>query len=294
MKDLITFCETTPAFDNNSKLKVLLFATGAKPNTYVHLRITNNLHDKHRFEHFLKKNKILYSVSKPKGFEEIDAVTPEKASWHIKGVWFGYDLYKDNGAKKNFEKAIALIKKGKHQEADVILGKHYGYPSCCVAKFIEEHDPKMIAKKYTAAEYYGKLHTLDRTFPFLTHTPCSATCAVSLTLNRMYESTLKREAPAFHKKYSETRTYRMDIVIDEENDIVPFKNPNAHDYVVITMQPLEGHYQLMSWPCKDKFTRGTVLHAKITLRYDYADIVPIDAVKAGKGFHHERHFRPHV
>lgn len=294
MNDLISFCETTAAFDNNSKLKVLLFASGAKPNTYVHLRITNNLHDKHRFEHLLRKNKILFSVSRPKGFEEITSVSHDRAVWEIAGVWFGYDLFKDAAAKKNFEKAVELVKKRKHSEADVMLGKHYGYPSCCVARFIEEHDPKMIAKKYTALDYYGRLHKLDATFPFLTHTPCTTNCAVSLTLNKMYEKTLAREAPTFYRAYSTPRTYRLNIVVDEENDIVPFKHPNARDYTVITMEKLEGHYQLISWLAREQLPRGTVLPAKITLKYDYAVIAASTIIKTGNGFHHERHFRPHV
>ena len=46
-RQLLRFIESSNAFDNNAKLKALLFVTGVKPNTYIHLRIEKNLHDKH-------------------------------------------------------------------------------------------------------------------------------------------------------------------------------------------------------------------------------------------------------
>ena len=38
-KRLLAFVEKSKAFDNNSKLKLIEFISGAKPSTYIRLRI---------------------------------------------------------------------------------------------------------------------------------------------------------------------------------------------------------------------------------------------------------------
>ncbi|TAL56018.1 MAG: hypothetical protein EPN86_02910, partial [Nanoarchaeota archaeon] len=211
---LIKFIEKSQAFDNNSKLKAILFASGAKPNTFVHLRITDNLSDKHEFERLLKLNKIAFDASKAKGFEEIKQIKKNAVIWKLTGIWYGYDLFRSKKEKKKFEKYVELIKKHKHATADTMAGKFYGYPSCCTKKFIQEHDPNVISKNYTCYRYYKRLHDSDRAFPFISHMPCSPKCRKTTALNKKYSLVLSKTAPKFYKQYSKRRSYSVPVIVD--------------------------------------------------------------------------------
>jgi len=290
-RHLLRFIETSEAFDNNSKLKAILFVTGIKPNTFIHLRIKKNIHDKHEFERLLKTNKIIFDVSRAKGYEEISAIRGNKVLWKMKGIWHGYDLFRNKREKKRFEKYVSLIKRHKHAAADKLAGSIYGYPSCCIKKFIEEHDPNVLSKKYTYYQYYKRLHDSDKAFPFISHMPCSPACKKTTALNKKYAAAIKKWAPIFYKQYSKKRSYSVPVIVDLEADIVPgWRKKDGHEYSIITQKLIEGKYYLISWLTKPKFKRGTVLDSAVTLHYDYATV----AVKKKKGelknFHHERKF----
>jgi hypothetical protein len=288
-RHLLRFIETSKAFDNTSKLKTILFVSEAKPNTYVHFRIEKNLDDKHKFEQLLKLNKIPFSVSKAKGFEEIAEIRENAAVWKLKGIWFGYDLFKNKKEQKRFEKYVSLIKKQNHVAADVLAGSLYGYPRCCVKKFIEEHDPKILPKKYTYYEYYKRLQDSDKNFPFINHTPCSPRCKYSAILNKKYSDSINECSVKFHLAYSKSKTYSVPVIVDIENDGL-WKKKNGHYYVLITKKPINGKYCEINWLSKAPFKRGTILDADITLNYDYAVVKIKRKIGHLANFHHERKF----
>ena len=289
-RHLLRLIETSKAFDNNSKLKAILLVSGAKPNTYIHLRITNNIDDKHEFERLLRLNKIPFSVSRAKGYEEISAIRGNAAIWKMKGMWYGYDLFRNKQAKKNFEKYVSLIKQQKHDTADKLAGKIYGYPECCIKKFISEHDTKALLKKYSYYQYYKRLHDSDMSFPFISHTPCSPKCKYSAALNKKYADAVRKWAPKFYKQYAKKQTYSTPVIVDIDNDLGVWKKKDGHDYVLITKKPLEGRYYEISWLTKPAFKRGTVLDAAVTLHYDYAAVTVKKKAGELKNFHHERKF----
>jgi hypothetical protein len=290
-RQLLRFIEDSPALDNNSKLKAILFITGAKPSTYIHLRIQKNLHDKHTFEEHLKKNSILFEVSKAKGYEEITAVKNNAAIWRIKGAWYGYDLFLNKYFNERFLEYIMLLKQQKHEQADKVGGQVYGYPTCCVNNFIQEHGAKGM-KKYGYYEYYERLHDSDKSFPFIAHTPCSPKCKETKKLNKKYESAVKKWAPKFYKDYSKKKTYILPVIVDVESDIprAKWKKKDGHDYVLVTQKPIDGKYYLISWLTKAAFKRGTILKAKITMQYDFAIVKALKKIGELKNFHHERKF----
>ncbi len=289
-RHLLRFIETSKAFDNSAKLKAILFVSGAKPNTYVHLRVQKNIDDKHEFERLLKLNHILFNASRAKGFEEIAKIQGNTAVWKMKGIWYGYDLFRNKQAKKNFERYVSLIRKQKHAAADKLAGKIYGYPICCIKKFIAEHDPRVLPRKYGYYQYYKRLHDSDKAFPFISHTPCHLQCKKSAAQNRKYSAAIKKYAPQFHKKYAQKKNYYIPVIVDIESGADIWKKRDGHDYVLIAKKPINGRYYEISWLSKGKFPRGTVLDARVTMQYDYA-IVKINK-KLGHlaNFHHERKF----
>lgn len=289
-RHILRFIETSKAFDSNSKLKAILFVSGAKPSTYVHLRITDNVDDKHEFERLLRLNKINFSVSRAKGFEEISAIRGNAAVWKMRGIWYGYDLFRNKQAKKSFEKYVSLIKKQKHDAADRLAGKIYGYPTCCISKFILEHNPKVLPKKYTYYQYYKQMHDSDIAFPFISHAPCSPKCKKTAAMNKKYAATVKKYALQFYKQYAKKRKYSTQIIVDIDNDLGVWKKKDGHDYVLITKKPVEGKYYEISWLAKGKFLRGTVLDADVTIEYDYANVKIKRKIGHLNNFHHERKF----
>ncbi len=289
-KRLLAFIEKSKSFDNNSKLKLIEFVSGIKPSTYVKLRIEKNLHDKHEFEDLLNENKILFEASKPKGYEEIDAIKTNAAHWKLKGTWYGYDLFKNKEYNARFLEYVTLLRQQKHDTADKLAGVIYGYPQCCIETFIREHNQKELAKRYSAYQYFKRLHDSDKKFPFISHTPCSTVCKQTKKLNLQYANSVKRIAPTFYKKYSKKRTYRIPVIVDVENDMIKWKKQDGHDYTIITQKPLEGKYCLISWLTRGKYKRGTILDATLTLQYDYAEIYVHKKKGYLKNFHHERKF----
>jgi len=109
-QQLLRFIEKSPALDNTSKLKLILFVAGAKPSTYVRLRIEKNLHDRHKFEELLKANNVIFDVSRAKGFEEIARVRGNTAVWKMRGTWYGYDLFSNKKYNARFLKYVMLLR----------------------------------------------------------------------------------------------------------------------------------------------------------------------------------------
>jgi len=289
-KALITHLQACKGLDTDAKIKLILFASGVKPVTYVQLRIGKNLHDKHRFEQVLRDCGILFKVGRAKGYEEIKKVTGNKAVWAFNGTWYGYDLFHTKEQKKEFGKYVSLIKKRRHVQSDRVGGKLYGYPKCCITSFLELHTPGKLAKKYSYYQYFKKLHDLDRAFPFLMHTPCRVKCAQSVKLNKKYREAVKKAAPRFYKQYTKKRTYKTQIIVDTESKGA-WKTHNGHEYVVVTRKPIEKKYDMISWLTKKTYERGTILDATITMQYDYATVKPGKKRGHLENFHHERHFR---
>lgn len=289
MKKLIQFIEKSKAFDISAKFKLILFIAGVKPSTYIHLRIGKNLHDKHKFEDLLKKNKIIFNVGRAKGYEEIQKIT-NSAIWQLNGIWYGYDFFQTKEDKKRFDKYIELLKKHKQTEADRLSGTLYGYPTKCVEAFIKERNKKNIAK-YSYYQYYKRLHDMDKAFPFIIHRPCSPKCTPSKKLNEFYKRAVKKHAPKFYKEYTKKRTYHCPIIVDIENDIKGiWKKKTGRDYTVVTKNKIENKYWLLSWLSKKAYERGTILDATITMQYDYAVIKTKKVIGKIENFHHKRHF----
>ncbi len=291
MQDLLRFAETAECFDANSRLKLILFITGVKPSTFIHIRIYRNFHDRHEFESLLKKHKIFFDVSRAKGFEEITGIRGNAVIWELRGTWYGYDLFRNEKERTKFNRYISLVKQQKHSQADKLAGIIYGYPPCCINSFIAEHDSRKLGR-YTYYQYYKRLHDSDIAFPFISHTPCSPKCRSSAMLNRIYEGRVKKWAPEFYKAYVRKRTYRVPLIIDTEHDVAgaKWKKKDGHDYLLVTQKPIEKKYYLISWLSKKAHPRGTVLDCKVALQYDYAIINVKKVVGRIKGLHHERKF----
>lgn len=286
MKELLQFVQKAECFDNNDRLKLILFLSGVKPSTFIHLRAASkNLHDKHEFEDMLRKNKIIFVVSRAKGFEEIATVKGNAVAWRMKGTWYGYDLFRNKEFKTKFERYISLVKQQKHDQADRMAGIIYGYPSCCIEAFIKQH--KTAVPSYYS--YYKRLQDSDRAFPFIAHTPCSPKCKSTAALNKIYENRIKKLAPLFYKKFAQKRTYKTKLIVDTENEIKARKK-DGHYYVVVTQKPIEGYYYLFNVLSRQKYPRGTILDAIVALQYDYAAIKIKKPIAKIQGFHHERKF----
>jgi hypothetical protein len=274
---LIDFAVISKGLDYPDKIKLVLFAAGKKPNTYLTLKINkDDLGEKYEFEKRLRKEKVIFSASRQKGYEEIKKIEGNEIKWKIAGIWIGYDLFKDKKSKKDFQRYKSLLRKQQKSRADRLAGKIYGYPKCCTEKYIKE-TPQFIKKRYSYYQYYKRFHDADKKFPFIFHTPCTANCRSAAALNKRYETAIKKYAPEIYKKYKAKKTFERDIIIDTESDILIkgktiWPEKNGHDYSVITRKPIEGKYYLISYLSKKNYDRGTVLSAVITKQYDYASI----------------------
>ena len=288
-KHLIRVIEKSQAFDAVSKRNLLLFVSGAKPNTYVRLRIEKNMHDKHEFERLLKLNKIVFSCGKVKGFEEIVRFKKNAAVWKFVGTWYGYDLFRTKEDKKKFEKYVSLIKQGKHTEGDLIAGALYGYPECCVQEHIKWKNLNYLKKHYTYYEYFKRLHDIDKKLPYVSFTPGSLHCPKVIKLNKNYAKALKEISPSFYKQYNKKRTYQAKIVVDLESD-GEWQENDGHEYSVITLSKIEGVYLLISHLSKKYYERGAVLDSTITLQHHHATVTVKKQIGKIENLHHERKF----
>lgn len=288
-KDLIKFVETAKGFDNKAKLKLILFSAGAKPATFVSLKINpKNLDEKYHFEKHLQNAGIVYEVSRARSYEEIDKISENKILWKIKGTWYGYDIFKNESQKNIFKRYVSLTGKS-HSKADALGGKVYGYPKCCTKMYSNNHSPEYVAKYYSCFDFYKRLNEADRTFPFLVHTACSKKCYSSRKLNIKYQKLLKTISPKFYSDFSKRKIFAADLLVDSESDI--FKDSvfetrpvwlekDGHEYTLLCLKKIEGKHYFFTHLTRKWYVKGAVLEAKISMQYDYADI----EIKKVKGY----------
>jgi len=276
---LVKFVETAKGLEPIQKLKLILFATGAKKNTYIKLKINpSNLDEKQHFEQHLKHNNIIYETNEAKSYEEITAVKENKILWEMQGVWFGYDLFSTKAEQQKFHIYKKYIKQQKHLQADVIAGALYDYPQCCIAEYTKEHNTNYLRKKYNYTTFYQRMQENEKKFPFIAHYPCSLNCKKTKKLNAFYSNTIKKYSPKFWKEYARKKTLTTDIIIDTESDIFDdnahplWPQRNSHDYTVITKKPVNRHYYLLSTLTNTQLIKGTVASATITLQHNHADV----------------------
>lgn len=302
-KQLIDFAQTAKGLDDHGKLKLILFAAGVKPATFIALKINpKNLDEKAHLETHLKKCRIPFLTGMPRAYEEIVAIQGSAVRWKIIGSWYGYDLFDGNKSFSQFQEYISLVKKQKHAQADIVSGKLYDYPTCCVKHYIKEHDLKFLRKNYTNYSYYQRLYDLERTFPLAMHTPCSSKCAATKRISAKYSAALKKHAPKFWKSFSSVKKFSSDVIVDAESELLQdivynplstepvFPVKDGHEYGLITLKHLDSHYYILSSLSRKCMERGTILPAKITARYNYADVVLGKPKKFIKDLHHERKF----
>lgn len=295
-KELAYFAENAKGLEADGRLKLVLFSAGLKPATFVALKIdSKNMDEKGRIEHHLP----LANISKPKGFEEITKIKGNKVYWEFKGIWFGYDIFKDKKTKKLFEKYIALVKKQKHKQADLIAGKIYGYPACCIKQFIKEHDKNYVRKRYTHYTYYKKLRDCEKKFPFIQHTACSTKCKASAKLNAKYTKAVKKLAPKFYKNFTAKKIHQTGLIVDTESRLrlKPIEKPvwqdyelDGHEYSMVSLKPFEGHHYLYGYLTKEKLNRGALFSGKSIRQHNFAEIKLGKQKKSFKTVIHYRKF----
>lgn len=292
-RHLIDFIENSSGFDSEARLNALLVATKVKPAAFIRLRISQNLEDKAHFEKHLRESGILFSVSRPKGFEEIVSVRGSTVRWAFRGIWYGYDLFDSQRTKELFLKYKGLIREQKRAEAARVGGKVYKYPACCVKQFIRELDVKSIAKQFSYGEYFGRLHDSDWKFPFVFHTACSASCTESGKLNDRYRVAIKKHARDFFTQYTAKTVVRVPLIINVENDILDngrsiWPRRSMHDYMAIVSKRVHNRFYLVSFLTKQGYAEGDVVDAQVTFQYRFAKVRPLKVVKHLRNLHHER------
>lgn len=294
---LIKFAEQAQGLEPLQRLKLILFATGAKPNAHVVLKISaKNLEEKQHFEQHLKHNNIIYEVSRAKSYEEIKDIRGNTVRWEIKGTWHGYDLFKTKTTQQGFHNYKKLLKEQKHHAADKIAGQLYGYPTCCTKEYTKEHNTDYVKKKYTYASFYQRMYDNDKKFPFVFHYPCSTKCKATKKLNNYYATIIKKNAPAFYKDYTKKHAVIAELVVDAESDIYDdnaqplWEEKDAHDYSLIALKPINGHHYLFGHLTKALLLHGAVVTANIIMTQRWTNI-RINSLKDFiKDVHHERKF----
>lgn len=277
-KRLADFAVKAQGLEVRDKLKLILFATGQKPSTYVALKtIPKNLGEKHHLEKHLKN----FIVSRPKGFEQITRVQKNKVFWDFKGIWHGYDIFANKKLRQQFLRYKKLLSQQKHAAADKLGGKIYGYPSCCVKQYIKEHDKHYLREHYTHYEYYKKLYDSERAFPFVLHIPCSPECKKTKQMNQKYERAVRKITPEFYRDYWTGKVHRTKFLVDGESELKlkPAAKPvwsakerDGHEYSLISLTPYKGNYYLYSYLTKTRLPRGTVFQGRAVRKHFYADI----------------------
>ncbi len=302
-QELIHFAQSAQGLDDHAKLKLILFAAGAKPATFITLKINpKNLDEKEHLERYLRACKIPFSVGRPRAYEEIVGITGNAVRWKIKGSWYGYDVFKDKRSQRLFTKYVGLLKRQRHAEADRVSGMLYDYPRCCVTHYIKEHSLAFLQKNYTHYTYYKHLHDIERAFPLVMHTACSVRCVASKKMNSAYAAALKKHAPQFWKRFSAIKKHKIDVIVDAESELTRdvvygirdlrsvFPVMDGHEYILITLKPINTHHYLASHLTKQRLERGTIFPAHITMQFLTADIKLGRPKRIIKNLHHERHF----
>lgn len=294
-KKLIKFIERLNGLEIGEKIKLILFLDGTKPNAEIILKISNkNLGEKFDFEQKLKERKIIFSVSKARSYEEIKKIKGNKVIWEIAGTYHIYDLFKSKKDKETFNHYLDLLDKGKYNEGDKVAGKHYGYPKCCVERFIKEKDENFLKKKYGYWGYYKKQQDLDRKFPFVFNRSCSLTCSKSIKLNKKYKEALKKLSKKVYKEYTGKSKFKGNLIVGGISDVSIkgksiWPKKSGYEYELIFKKPFRKHYYLVSFLDRKKYTKGQVLKGEVVLHHDYAKVHILRKKKRViKDLHHER------
>ena len=292
---LIDFGQGSRGLDESCKLKLILFAAGLKPATFIQLKINENtLEEEHIFRQLLKEEGVVHLVGRPKSYEEISSIKGSVVRWSLRGLWIGFDLFRSRKEKRTFLRYTSLLERGRRAAGHRIAGAIYGYPRCCVEAYLRE-SAAAIARRYSCYAYYKTLHALDRAFPWIQHRPHSLNCAATKALNRRYALTVRRLAPLFWNSYTRPRTARARLIVDKESDVLVrgrsiWPRKDGHEYSVITAKPVFGHRTMLPLLTRRDFERGTIINADLRFRYDYVDIKirSVDGVLRGL-----RHIRKH-
>lgn len=294
-KRLIRFVERARGLEAREKIKLLLFLEGIKPNAEIILKIdTKSLGEKFELEKRLKEGGIAFSVSKPKSYEEIKKIKGNRVIWEIEGTYYIYDLFKNKKERKIFRNYLGLLEKEEYNEGDRIVGKHYGYPKCCVERFIKEKEASFLKKNYSYWEYYKKQQELDRKFPFIFHRPCSLRCKGSIRMNEKYKEALKKSSKKIYKEYTSEGKFKGNLIVGGISDVAVkgksiWPKKEGYEYELIFKKLFWGHYYLVSFLSKKKYQTGQVLKGEVRLQYDYAKVKILkEKRKIIYGLHHER------
>ena len=296
LKDrLIKFAERAKGLEIRDKIKLVLFLERVKPNAEIILKINSkNLEEKFEFEKMLKEGGVIFSVSRAKSYEEIKKMKGNKVIWEIEGTYYIYELFKSKKDKEVFKHYLELLNKGKYNEGDRAAGKHYGYPKCCVERFIKEKGENFLKKKYSYWEYYKKQQDLDRRFPFIFNTACSLKCGGSLRINKRYEEALKKLSKKIYKEYAGKGRFKGNLIVGGISDVLIkgksiWSKKSGYEYELIFKKPFRKHYYLVSFLNRKKYEEGQVLKGEVILQYDYAKVkISKEKRKVIKGLHHER------
>ncbi len=310
---LIKFAERVKGLEIREKIKLILFLFGIKPNAEVILKISGkNLDEKFEFEKKLKEGGVLFSVSKPRSYEEIKKIKDNKVIWEIAGTYHIYDLFKSKNDKEVFKRYLKLLEKGKDDEGDRLMGENYGYPKNCVEMFIKEKDDNFLKKKYSYWEYYKKQQDLDRKFPFVFHRACSLKCKESLNLNKKYGEGLKKASKKIYKEYASKSKFKGGLIVGGISDVMEtfsgfqdteelrssrvlikgksiWPKKKGYEYELIFKKPFRRHYYLVSFLSRKRYEKGQVLKGEVVLKHDYAKVKVLkEKRKVIKELHHER------
>lgn len=292
---LIRFAERSRGMDTKEKIKLALFLEKIKPNGEVLLKISSkNLGEKFEFEELLKKEGVLFSVSDAKSYEEIRKIKGNKVIWEIEGTYFVYELFRSRKDQDNFNRYLDLLDRGRYDDADRIAGKHYGYPRCCVDRFIKEKSENFLKQEYTYLDYYKKQQEIDRKFPYIFHRPHSLACKESARMNNKYAEGLKKASEKTYKEYVGKGKFKGSLIVGGISDVEVkgksiWPEKKGHEYELIFKKPFRSNYYLVSFLSKEKYSQGQVLKGEVMLQYDYARVKILKKKdRVITGLHHER------
>jgi hypothetical protein len=276
-KRLIEFTEKTKIFDPRVKLKIILFALGLKRSTFATLKnITRT--GKHVFEESLYEAKKEYFVDSPRPFEEIKHVRKNTIRWKIAGQWVGYDLFQSTKDREIFEKYIMAVREGRHSQAHQLAATLYGYPSCCMKRFVAEENIEFLKKNYSYGQYFKRRRDLQLKFPFVQHTPCSTSCKRTAALNKKYAAAIKKNAREFYKDFTTKRKIQCKLVMDSTIDIFDdtgrpiWLEKDAHHCHAVSTTKIGGKFYRFTHLQNNFLEKGTIADAEIVIQYEYPSI----------------------
>ncbi len=285
-QSLYDFVVSSRGFSLKDKIKIILFASGAKRAGSVVMRINSqDLGEKFAFEKKLQKCGFVFLASKPKSYEEIEKIDGNEIKWRIVGLWVDYDLFRNKRDKNSFlaYRHLALQKQERARRSK-IAGMLYSYPKCCIEQYVKE-TPEWIRENLSYYRLYKKLHDVDKKFPFLSHEPCTIGCKESRKLNMLYSNTTKKIAPELWGVYCRKVGYDTELIVDSESDITIhgksiFDQKDGHEYVVVARHAFNGKHYAYNLLSKTAYARGTVLKARVTHQYNtaYIKIKSVDGV----------------